>query len=857
MRKFTSRLVAGIATMGLLIAPALPASASSEVINKRTLVNHAKTVGDAGTAYLAVDNGPEDDVVRVGETISFESRFQSGLSEIVYVKATSEALGDTQADKCSWRGVPYNSGAQLRQIPAKDGYWCVQKPSYKVKEADLEHPTKTFDITYNVYKDANASGKPFSTLTVKKTVKIQKAIENPGEKDGPKDVLLAKANDFDFPVHRIPALAKAPNGNLLAAWDGRPAVYSNNDSPNPNTILLRISKDNGETWEPVQKIASGQLRDKASGKKQIGYSDPSFVVDNVSGKVFAFFVKSYDQGIAGSRSGVDPEDPNVIHAVYVVSENNGESWSAPKDVTGILAEGYKQHARFATSGAGIQLKYGDHPGRLIQQYLVVNNGQDGNWGSGEHQAVSLYSDDNGKTWHSGKPVGTTMDENKVVELSDGKVLLSSRQFHHRGGRHYAISSDGGINYQMDYTNDNRLADPQNNASIIRAFPEAKKGSALAKVLLSSHANSRKHYDRVNGTISYSLDDGATWTNGSVFKPGKMQYSVMTALGNDAYGILYEGNDSTIVYKKVDLNWISPELAKYAEDHKADLGNADSEAAEKIKKLEDEIADLKAKLEAANQAKDEAEKAAKKAEEEKRDADREKVKAETAKREVEAKLKKAEGDKADLEKRVAELEGDIAKAEEAKKAADKAVEEANAAKKKAEEEAAELKAKNAELEKKLKEAGKAEIPLVPLTPAEPTPAPEPQPAPAISMVSDKVAVGSQVVFTGTGFTPDAKVKVAVHSTAVELGEYVADKDGKITVTWTVPAGFELGAHKVIFTAGDKTVEKSFTVVAPEKPVPTKPAAPGLAKTGVTLGLVAGLATLSIMAGVVAVRRRHEV
>lgn len=70
MRKFTSRLVAGIATMGLLIAPALPASASSEVINKRTLVNHAKTVGDAGTAYLAVDNGPEDDVVRVGETIS-------------------------------------------------------------------------------------------------------------------------------------------------------------------------------------------------------------------------------------------------------------------------------------------------------------------------------------------------------------------------------------------------------------------------------------------------------------------------------------------------------------------------------------------------------------------------------------------------------------------------------------------------------------------------------------------------------------------------------------------------------------------------------------------------------------------
>ncbi|SPT75663.1 Sialidase precursor [Arcanobacterium haemolyticum] len=852
MRKFTSRLVAGVATMGLLIAPALPASAETIMHNNRELVNPVIENGKLGTIYMAVLNGAEDDTYQVGETINVTARYESAVNQRHRVKASSKALQENEVSKCSWRGTTTDLSAPLSPIKARDKYWCWQNPAYTITEKDLEAGKVTLDMTFTAL-DPNTDTE-LATLTAEKTIKVVKTKQNSETPENDfTPIVLAKSGDANFPVHRIPALAKAPNGDLLAAWDGRPNVYPNNDSPNPNTILLRVSKNNGETWGPVKEIAAGQIKNDAEGKEQIGFSDPSFVVDYEKNRVFAFFVKSYNKGIAGSQCGADHNNRDVIHAAYTVSDNNGETWSEPKVITEKIVANYTQCARFAASGQGIQLKYGTHKGRLIQQYTIVDNGH---WSNGYHKAVSLYSDDHGENWQIGEPVGgdngNAMDENKVVELSNGDVLLSSRRYETSiSGRHYAISKNGGESYELDTSNDMRLKDPRNNASILRAFPDAKMNSALAKVILSSHANSNT--DRVNGVVSYSFDDGKTWKTGRQFKRGTMQYSTMTPLGNGEYGILFEGEPSTINYKKVDLNWISPELAKYAEEHKADLGNADSEAAEKIKKLEDEIADLKAKLEAANQAKDEAEKAAKKAEEEKRDADLKKAKAETAKREVEAKLKKAEGDKADLEKRVAELERDIAKAEEAKKAADKAVKEANAAKKKAEEEVAELKAKNAELEKKLKEAGKAENPLVPLTPAEP----EPQPAPAISMVSDKVAAGSQVVFTGTGFTPDTKVKVAVHSTVVELGEYVADKDGKITVTWTVPAGFELGAHKVIFTAGDKTVEKSFTVVAPEKPVPTKPAAPGLAKTGVTLGLVAGLAALSIMAGVVAVRRRHEV
>ena len=43
--------------------------------------------------------------------------------------------------------------------------------------------------------------------------------------------------------------------------------------------------------------------------------------------------------------------------------------------------------------------------------------------TGLNAAVSVYSDDHGKTWQAGNPVtGMLMDENKVVELSDVQAV---------------------------------------------------------------------------------------------------------------------------------------------------------------------------------------------------------------------------------------------------------------------------------------------------------------------------------------------------------------------------------------------------------------------------------------------------
>ena len=368
------------------------------------------------------------------------------------------------------------------------------------------------------------------------------AASTPADRNDGTPIALATDKQIKDEWYRIPALAEAPNGWLLAAWDLRP---TGGDAPGPNSIVQRISKDGGKSWETVRYVAQGyNVNDKTNRK--YGYSDPSYVVDRETGKVFLFFVKSYDQGYFGSVQGVE-DVRNVLQAVVVESGDNGQTWSEPRNITKDITKGRETQwkSRFASSGAGIQLRYGEHKGRLIQQYAVRTVGN-------ANVAVSVYSDDHGKTWHAGNPVdGMNMDENKVVELSDGRVMLNSRPGA-KGYRRVAISSDGGVNY-TNLHDDKNLPDPNNNAQITRAFPDAPEGSAKAKILLYSSAGPDV---RSNGLVRISFDDGTTWSAGKLFKSGYMAYSVITALSDAAgggYGLFYEG--AGMAYTHVSLAWL--------------------------------------------------------------------------------------------------------------------------------------------------------------------------------------------------------------------------------------------------------------------------------------------------------------
>lgn len=359
--------------------------------------------------------------------------------------------------------------------------------------------------------------------------------------------------------YRIPALAHLGDGVLVAAWDARPGSAA--DSPNPNSIISRRSTDNGKTWGPLEFIAHGK-----TGTGQYGYSDPSLVFDRETGSLFAFFVYSKDQGFHGSAWGNDDADRQVTSAAVARSDDGGVTWSEPRlitDVTkpanGQTVDGVYQpvagdvKGMFATSGEGIQLRYGPHAGRLVQQYAGTVRAADG---SNVIQAYSVYSDDHGETWQRGEFVGSAMDENKTVELSDGRVMMNSRDSSNGRLRKIAISTDGGHSYGT-VTRDPELPDPTNNGSITRLHPDAPQGSADAKKLIFTNSNNGANGNRVNGAVRLSCDDGETWPGLRTIETGFFAYSTATPMADGRIGVLWEANyTNNMRFSSFDEAWLN-------------------------------------------------------------------------------------------------------------------------------------------------------------------------------------------------------------------------------------------------------------------------------------------------------------
>lgn len=357
----------------------------------------------------------------------------------------------------------------------------------------------------------------------------------------PPQVLAAPGEGFG--CYRIPSIGTTPDGTILTSWDGRPA--SCQDAPAPNSIVGRTSTDNGQTWSEQYTISKGQAT-----PEPVGYSDPSVIVDWETGDVFNFHVKSFDAGFIASRPGTDPEDRSVIQAAYAKSEDGGKTWQPDNVITDDITSDDAWFSRFATSGNGIQLQYGEHKGRLVQPATirVAPNGY--------FASVMWISDDHGETWYPGEAFGAGMDESKVVELSDGTLMDNSRASDGNFARKISYSYDGGVTW-TDPVPDTSLPDPHNNASLIRAFPAAAQNSAQSQVLLFSNTASTRA--RENGTLRMSCDDGQTWPVSRVFAPGRLDYSHMATLPDGNVGLMWEdrkgGTFSGMLFSKFNLAWL--------------------------------------------------------------------------------------------------------------------------------------------------------------------------------------------------------------------------------------------------------------------------------------------------------------
>ena len=516
-------------------------------VNAMTLTQLVNREGEVPEAqrYMSITFERTDksgDTVRIGQELNFKVTYTNlsdrTITAFPYQSTLSKFL-TTEKPNCRWgdlkAGATQGCSSLTYKVTAEDAKRGSFTPYVVFRATEDRDGTR-------VLQDNIRAELPAIKVLNEEVQKEPDPATIPTERKDMETIRLAKAGDKDGYCYRIPALAQAKNGWILAAYDGRPGSCA--DSPNPNHITLRISKDNGKSWTVPEEVLQGKGTIRDANK--YGYSDPSFVVNEETGRIFLFSVFSYDVRFQDSQPGTDPDNRRVLHAQVTYSDDNGETWSKPRLITKDITFDENIRSRFAASGAGIQLKYGPHKGRLIQQFtMTMPNGKG-------YAAVSVYSDDNGATWTPGQPVYGNMDENKVVELSDGTVMLNSRSSDGIMARKIAFSKDGGQTYtpmQVEW----QLPDPRNNASIIRAFPNAPEGSAQAKILLYSSSSATS---RSNGLVRISYDDGRTWSVGKQFKQGAMSYSTMWAMDDGRYGIFYEGDNNDMLYAHFTLDWLN-------------------------------------------------------------------------------------------------------------------------------------------------------------------------------------------------------------------------------------------------------------------------------------------------------------
>ena len=351
------------------------AAASGAVLLCATLSVPALATPTSDTGALApvtasvTDEGSAPITVTVARTDSHgDTVYEGDLITITVFPVASNLSGvlTTGAPNCRWHNLAAHTTKQ-----------CTTA-THTVTADDVAAGTFTPMTTWAATRDRNGTDVIAGDITANAdpvTVAQGGRPPAPDPLETPHDyaigekVRLASPGLAGFGCHRIPALTTATNGWIIAAWDGRPDTCQ--DAPQANSIVYRISKDGGKSWTSIQTALAG-----TPGAQKVGYSDPSFVVDRTTGTIFLFSVKSYDAGLFQSQLGTDPAARNILHAHVVESHDNGETWVNPRTITDQVTAGHTDQwfTRFASSGEGIQLRYGAHAGRLIQQYAVANSG---------------------------------------------------------------------------------------------------------------------------------------------------------------------------------------------------------------------------------------------------------------------------------------------------------------------------------------------------------------------------------------------------------------------------------------------------------------------------------------------------
>ncbi len=350
--------------------------------------------------------------------------------------------------------------------------------------------------------------------------------------------IVYRSGTEGYASFRIPAIIRAPNGDLLAFCEGR--VRHAGDFGNID-LVLKHSSDQGKTWSALRRIVDADSLQAGNPAPVVDRSDPRYP----GGRIFLF----YNTG--NNHEGEIRKGKGNRAVWYICSTDSGKTWSDPVNITsqvhkpGAPAD-WRSYAN--TPGHALQFERGQYRGRI---YVAANHSSGDPRGRFEdYQSHGFFTDDHGDHFKLSESVALPgSNESTAAELSRGRLMLNSRN--QRGdirARIVSISRNGGIHWDTTYFDQN-LPDPVCQGSILNLG--WKNGKAILAFCNAASATTRDSL-----TLRISRNEGKTWSRSIQVEASKgtgdhQAYSDIVQLSRKRVGVLYErSNYSEIVFKLI-------------------------------------------------------------------------------------------------------------------------------------------------------------------------------------------------------------------------------------------------------------------------------------------------------------------
>ncbi|MEM9481754.1 MAG: sialidase family protein [Verrucomicrobiota bacterium] len=332
-------------------------------------------------------------------------------------------------------------------------------------------------------------------------------------------------------------------------------VTSLMDAQITNDPVVEVPQGTAEAFLSTPQFALTSLFGEGAKKVRGGRN----IVTAKDGSVLAFHRtkvrRSTDSGImwsdpieigeeAGLGNAIVDEVTGTISLVNPkghrwVSDDNGLGWT--RELITVLpnriGHGASKDGQLGAAAMqpGVTILFGENEGRLIMpvRWIASNTLPFRPY----NYNTAIYSDDRGKTWQTSAPFpvfGT--GEGALAELSDGRILYSSREHMNQGNRFFAWSHDGGYRW-LNFRRSEILPDGPRGTSygcmggLVR-LPVKDRDILLYSNLdtergvlpSNDRAGASQSQGRERITVWASFDGGETWPVKRLVFGGPSSYS---------------------------------------------------------------------------------------------------------------------------------------------------------------------------------------------------------------------------------------------------------------------------------------------------------------------------------------------